>query len=167
MSVLARRVAAVPARTATETWRAIAALLTTNTDPARSQLDAVTNVAGMLIAEEYTELAPIVVLPATGDRIRIYTVHGEAAADALHQEQPLASWPLYDAGWTISLPCGNDDLAAATTALLAHPGFTVRDLSSTPDSTAETGTGTGTGLTGRTVGGRTGLVLDVEELRRL
>lgn len=165
MTVVARRVAAVPARTATDTWRAITALLTADGDPARSMLEAVTNVAAMLIAEEYTALAPIVVLPATGDRIRIYTVHGEIAADAMHEEQPLASWPLQATGWTISLPCEELDLADTTAALCAHPGFTARDLSTAADSTAESAVDSN-GAAARAVGGRGALVVDLEELRR-
>jgi hypothetical protein len=165
VSVVARRVAAVPARTATETWRAITALLAAGGDPGRGRLEAVTNVAAMLIAEEYTALAPIVVLPTAGDRIRIYTVHGEGAADAVQEEQPLASWPLQAPGWTISLPCGQDGLADTTAALRARPGFTARDLSTAADGAAETATGSARPA-GRAVGGQGALVVDLEQLRR-
>lgn len=165
MSVVARRVAAVPVRSATDTWQAITALLTDDGDPARSRLEAVTNLAAMLITEEYTALAPIVVLPAVGDRIRIYTVHGEAAADATHEEQPLAIWPLQASGWTISLPCEELDLADATEALRTHPGFAARDLRDGADSTAESAVESGRAPT-HTADRRDALVVDLEELRR-
>ncbi|MHA6779633.1 hypothetical protein ACVGOW_01325 [Pseudonocardia saturnea] len=121
--------------------------------------------AAMLITEEYTTLAPIVILPAVGDRIRIYTVHGEAAADATHEEQPLASWPLQASGWTISFPCEELDLADTTEALRAHPGFTARDLRAGADSTAESAVESG-GAPARTADRRDALVVDLEELRR-
>jgi hypothetical protein len=158
MTVVARRVAAVPARTSTDTWRAIVALLTADSDPARRQLEAVTNLVAMLIAEEYTAQAPIVVVPAVGDRVRIYTVRGEAVDDVVN-EQPLASWPLQAQGWSISLPCGEDDLADASVALDAHPGFSARDLTAAVD----------VGVAESNSRGRAGgqpLVVDLGELRR-
>jgi hypothetical protein len=129
MSVIARRIAAVPVRTSVETWRAVAELLAQATARARDELDAVTNIGAMLVAEEYTALAPVVVQPASGARIRIYTVHGEDAIEAQADEQPLASWPLDQPGWTISLPCGAPDLDDVRAALVGHPGFAVRDVS--------------------------------------
>ena len=128
MSVIARRIAAVPVRTSVVTWRTIADLLARAASPAREQLDAVTNIGAMLVAEEYTALAPIIVQPASGARIRIYTVHGEAAIEAQTDEQPLATWPLDQPGWTISLPCGRTDLDNVRAALAEHPAFAVRDV---------------------------------------
>ncbi|WP_221327001.1 hypothetical protein [Actinoplanes sp. L3-i22] len=81
----------------------------------------------MLIAEEYTGEAPIVVMPTAGDRVRVYTLHGSAAVEG---ENPaaLATWPLAEPGWRISLPCGAVDLDEARAALGSYPHFEVRDL---------------------------------------
>ena len=82
MSVVSRKVAAIPVRTSVETWNTVAALLAAPNDAARATLEAITSVAAMLIGEEYTRDAPIVVTPASGPRVRVYTVHGAAAIDA-------------------------------------------------------------------------------------
>lgn len=126
MSVVSRQMPSVPVRTSVATWNAIIDLLTPPGANARTELTAVTSTAAMLIAEEYTREAPIVIMPATGDRVRIYTVHGTAAVDS-EDPAPLATWPLADPGWRISLPCGADDLDDVRPALRAYPCFEIRD----------------------------------------
>lgn len=127
MSVISRRVPAIPVCTSVETWNTIVTLLTAPGHAARTSLEAVTSIAAMLIAEEYTRDAPIVVIPAAGPRVRIYTVHGTAAIDDDADETPLASWPLAEPGWRLSLPCGIDDIDDVHAALLPYPGIDVRD----------------------------------------
>ena len=109
----------------------------------------------MLIAEEYTSEAPIVVMPAAGDRVRIYTVHGAAAIEG---EEPaaLATWPLAESGWRISLPCGAVDLDDVRTALELHPHFEVRD--------ATEGVTTASVVPQQNANGR--VVIDYSELER-
>jgi hypothetical protein len=114
-------------RTSVETWTATVELLTAPDQAARASLEAITNVAALLIAEEYTRDAPIVVIPATGDRLRIYTVHGTAAIES-ETETPLATWPLTEPGWRLSLPCGIDDIEDIRAALRPHPFIDVRDV---------------------------------------
>jgi hypothetical protein len=126
MSVISRTVPAVPVRTSGETWAAIVTLLTAPEHAARHDLEAITNIAAMLIAEEYTRDAPIVVLPATGDRVRVYTVHDTAAIEC-EDATPLAIWPAAVPGWKVSLPCGVDDINEIRTALQAFPFAEVRD----------------------------------------
>jgi hypothetical protein len=129
VSVISRRMLSVPVRTSVETWTAIVDLVTASDEPARDSLGMIGNVAAMLIAEEYTREAPIVVVPIVGDRIRIYTVHGTAAIEAEDtDETPLATWPLSTAGWTLSLPCGVDDIDDVRAALQPYPFADVRDL---------------------------------------
>ncbi|MBN1171296.1 MAG: hypothetical protein JXA67_03900 [Micromonosporaceae bacterium] len=126
MSVVSRTVPAIPVRTSTDTWAVIVALLTAPEHAARADLNAIADTAALLIAEEYTRDAPIVVLPAVGDRIRIYTVHGPAAID---DEDPaaLATWPLTTPGWKVSLPCGVDDIDEIRAALAPYSFAEVRD----------------------------------------
>jgi hypothetical protein len=126
VSVVARQVPSVPVRTSVATWNAIIDLLAPPGADARTDLTAVTSTAAMLIAEECTCVAPIVIMPAAGDRVRVYTVHGTAAVDS-EDPAPLATWPLADPGWRISLPCGADDLDDVRAALRAYPSFEVRD----------------------------------------
>ena len=126
MSVVARQVPSVPVRTSVATWNAVIDLLTPPGASARTDLTAVTGIVAMLIAEEYTREAPIVVMPTTGDRARVYTIHGTAAVEG-DDPAPLATWPLADPGWRISLPCGETDLDDVRAALRPYPRFEVRD----------------------------------------
>ncbi|MFD8044829.1 hypothetical protein ACFV5E_15470 [Streptomyces chartreusis] len=128
MSVIARRVASVPHRTSSQTWQAIVDLLAPGTGVARTALLAVSGPAALIIAEEYTSIAPIVALPAAGPRIRIRTAHGDDAVDAAEGEAPLMSCPLDQAGWHLSLPCAEDCLDELRAALAGHTQFSVRAL---------------------------------------
>lgn len=127
MSVASRQVPSVPVRTSVATWNSIIDLLTPPGASARADLTAVTSTVAMLIAEEYTGETPIVVMPVAGDRVRIYTLHGAAAVEG---EEPaaLATWPLAEPGWRISLPCGVTDLDEVRSALRPYPHFEVRDV---------------------------------------
>lgn len=128
MSVVVRSIASVPVRTSVGTWKAIVDLLAPVPGPGRDELLAVTNAAAILISEEYTAQAPIIVIPATGARVRIRTVHGEDAVDAQFEERSLALSPCVEPEWSVSLPCGIDDIDEIRAALDAHPRVTVRDL---------------------------------------
>ncbi|GGQ45267.1 hypothetical protein GCM10010267_04380 [Streptomyces griseorubens] len=136
MSVTARRIASVPYRTSSQTWQAIVDLLAPEGSPARSTLLSAGGPSAVIIAEEYTSGAPIVVLPVTGPRIRIRTVHGADAFDAAEDETPLMSRPLDQPGWTLSLPCAADDLDELRAALAGHSQITVRSLDDDVDDTA-------------------------------
>jgi hypothetical protein len=127
MTVVVRTVPSVPVRTSTETWNLIVGLLTAPDQQARASLEAITNTAAMLIAEEYTRDAPIIIIPAIGPRVRVYTSHGIAAVDDNEDVAPLASWPLAEPGWRVSLPCGIDDIDDVRSVLDQHQGIDVRD----------------------------------------
>lgn len=139
MSVTARRVASIPARTSTASWQAIVDLIAPGQGAARSVLLAETGVCAAIISEEYTRDAPIIVRPASGPQIRIYTVHGEDAVEALQDEMPLAVQPLVDPQWTLSLPCGVDDIDDFSRALAADLRISLRDLTAAAeiDTSAE------------------------------
>ena len=55
-------------------------------------------------------------------------MHGLDAVDALAGEIPLAASPCAEPGWTMSLPCGIDDIDEIRGALRGHPGIEVRDV---------------------------------------
>jgi hypothetical protein len=128
MTVVSRAVAAIPVRTSAGTWQAVADLLAPPGSAGRRQLEEVTNVAAILIAAEYTRQAPIVVIPASGPRVRIRTIHGPDAAEASVDELPLAIRPCAQPGWEMSLPCGVDDIDEIRAALRGHAGIEVRDV---------------------------------------
>ncbi|MER6167102.1 hypothetical protein [Streptomyces violaceorubidus] len=136
MSVIARRIASVPYRTSSQTWQAVVDLLAPEPSPARTALLSAVGPSAVIIAEGYTNSVPIVVLPATGPRIRIRTVHGSDAFDAAEDETPLMSRPLDQPGWTLSLPCAADDFDELQAALAEHPQITVRALEDDVDDAA-------------------------------
>lgn len=129
MSVIARRVASGPARSSTETWDHIVALLASEGSHAHRQLKSATNVAAMLVAEEYSSNSPIVAIPTSGPRVRVYTVHGERALETLEQESSLPERPLgSDLDWTLSLPCDSTEIAEFQSLFASFPNIDVRDL---------------------------------------
>lgn len=127
MTVLARRIASVPRRTSVETWQVISALLAPAGTPAWARLDAATGPAAMVIAEEVTWAAPII-LSGSGPQLRIYTLHGEAAIEAdLDQELSFPFVPT-TGDWALSLPASPEDLKVVGAALAAiSPRLSVRD----------------------------------------
>jgi hypothetical protein len=140
MSVIARRVASVPVRTASDTWRAICDLLTRPDDPVRVELDSVANLACMIIAEEYTSTAPIVVTGA-GPQIRIRTAYGDDAVGADDDEGGPVYRSLSSADWNLSFPVGDMDISYARQAVASLRRFTVRELDSPLPTSADAGKG--------------------------
>ena len=128
MTTVARRVAAIPVRTSVETWHTICDLLASPGTAAHDDLIAISSIAAVLIAEEYTNAAPIVVTASGSARIRVYTVHGDDAPDAEADELPLALRPCEIDDWTVSLPCAEVDFTEMTAALSESSRLTVRDI---------------------------------------
>jgi hypothetical protein len=128
VTTVARRIASVPVRTSVETWQAICDLLAQPGTAAHGDLTTISSIAAVLIAEEYSSAAPIIVTAAGSPRVRVYTVHGEDAPDAEADEEPLVLVPCENDDWAVSLPCAAVDLAEITSALDGSTRFTVRDL---------------------------------------
>lgn len=128
MSVIVRRLASVPVRSAGQTWHAFVELVSEPGTAAWTTLESIAGVGSMIIAEEYTGASPIVVMPAAGPRVRVYTLHNDHALGDDIDETKLASGPLLEVGWSISLPSGADDLALAQAAVAKVTGVTVRDI---------------------------------------
>lgn len=126
MGVIARRIASVPRRTSTETWKAICDLVEPAASASRTELDSATGVAAMLIAEEYTRQEPIV-FAGSGPQLRIYTLHGADAVEADPSLETSLSFSPVEGDWSASLPVGSVDFLFAQEALAAvSPRVTVR-----------------------------------------
>mgnify|MGYP000020161757 CR=1 FL=1 len=103
MTTYARRIAASPARTASDTWRAIADLIASDDGAAHEILVGVVNPGALLIADEATASSPLVLVGA-GPRLNVYTVHGTDAANGDNvNEAPVSGLDLNGA-WTLYLP---------------------------------------------------------------
>lgn len=111
MTVICRRIRAAPVRTSTATWHAISQLLDGGTGKLQPCLKRATNVAAMLISEEHTHRDPII-LTGCGPRVRVYTLHGDAAIDG-HSANELPLALTCSSAWTISLPASGTDLKLA------------------------------------------------------
>lgn len=115
MTVVSRRIRAIPVRTSTETWRVVSQLLDGGSGALQPNLNQAANVAAMLISEEYTHKNPII-LTGCGPRVRVYTLHAESAILG-HSANELPLALNHGADWIVSLPGCGTDLALALDGL--------------------------------------------------
>lgn len=136
MTVIARRIASVPARSAVDTWSVIVDLIAPDpSSDARSDLEAVAGVAQTMIASEVS--GPFVIF-GSGPRVRIYCVFGDdALTDDGVNENPLPDAPT-DGDWHLSIPCPSEDLDWVQRKLASAPRVSARDQDAAveEDSTA-------------------------------
>jgi hypothetical protein len=116
MSVYARKFAATPIRTASETWAAISELISKENSAARTELVSVTGIASCLIADETPKDNPIIVF-GNGPRLRIYCLYGEDAVVGDDKDESDLSWNPTEGDWKMRLPCGSEDLEWVQKAL--------------------------------------------------
>jgi hypothetical protein len=111
MTVLSRKIASIPVRSASATWLRIVDLVAPTNAEARTELLAVTGVAASLVAREAMTTSPVIVA-GKGPQLRLYCVHGEEAVEGTHvNEAALPASPAESEGWTVSLPCPKGDLS--------------------------------------------------------
>ncbi len=140
-TVLARRVASTPVRTAAETWARIVELVAPDPQSAaRKELTKVTGTACAAIASEAPKDAPIVVYGG-GPRVRAYCVFDE---DALtHEginEDALPKSPT-EGDWHMSIPFLDEDVAWAGVSLTAaSTRITARSVDDEVDEVASDAT---------------------------
>lgn len=155
MTVVARRIASVPVRTAVETWERIAGLVTAPVSPARDELTGITSIAAMLIADEQTKDEPITIAGG-GPLVRVYTVHGDDAIE--HDDADEADLPFDPTSsnaWTLTLPASGADVAIVEAAVADSPHVEVRDVDAAGDDERAT-----------TAKAAAALELDLTELER-
>jgi hypothetical protein len=109
-TVIARRVASTPTRTAAQTWAKIVELVAPDPDsPDRKELALAAGVACSSISSEATKDAAIVVWGG-GSRVRVYCLFDE---DAITQddvnEGALPKSPT-EGDWRMSIPCLPEDV---------------------------------------------------------
>lgn len=134
MTVIARKIIAIPARSASDTWAVIVDLLASTPDSkARKELSDIAGVASALIAEEAVK-APIVVY-GSGPRIRIYCLYGEDAINGEEAREAPLPFNATQGTWHMSLPCPADDLEWVQNALKKRSSHvTARDMATTVDA---------------------------------
>ena len=131
MTTIARRIAATPVRTASDTWQFITDLVDVVGGDIATGLSQAADVASMLIAEEHTAANPIV-LSGCGPQVRIYTVHGTDAIEGSQlNEQALMIIASDD--WHLNLPASGPDHVLALAALNNVANIDVYDPSDASD----------------------------------
>ncbi len=131
MTTIARRIAATPVRTSSDTWDAIIDLLGVAGCDIATGLNQAADVASMLIAEEHTAASPIV-LSGCGPQVRVYTIHGTDAIDGSQiNEQTLTIIGTDD--WHLTLPASGLDYALASASLNTVANIDVYDSSAAND----------------------------------
>lgn len=122
MSVIARKIAATPKRTATEAWQVVVGMVSDPSSNARKTLESVTGVVSAVIVDEILTDTPII-FTGNGPRIRIYCVYGEdALLDENCNEGSLVQKPTSE-DWHVYLPCAEEDLSWITESLKPVSAF--------------------------------------------
>lgn len=109
-TVMARRVASTPVRSAVQTWAKIIELLAPDpSSAARKELSAAGGIACSSISSEATKDAPIVAW-GSGPRVRVYCIFDDDAitGDGVN-EDPLPTPPT-EGEWRMSIPCLPEDV---------------------------------------------------------
>ena len=110
MTVVARRIKATPARSASEAWHILVNLIAPSDGAARTELQRIEGVASCLIAEEAMKSDACVVY-GSGPRLRVYCLYDEDAVTGENaNEGPLTFCPT-EGEWQMSLPSPAEDLA--------------------------------------------------------
>ena len=134
MTIVARRITATPARSATETWEVILDLLASDSNSlAREELLAISGIACSLIADEAMKTAPIVVY-GSGPRVRVYCLYDEDAITGDNAKEDALSFNATEGDWYMSLPCYAADLTWVQEALKKLSNrITARDMATDVD----------------------------------
>lgn len=132
MTVIARKVTAIPARLATEAWEKVIDLVAPSNAAARAELSGVAGVASSLVTDEAMKAAPIIVT-GNGPRLRIYCLYGDDAVEGTKtNESSIPGSPVESGDWQMSLPCPTDDLEWVRASLKKRSSRIVaRDLAET------------------------------------
>lgn len=109
MTVIARRIAATPARSASAAWKIIVDLISEAGTESRTELESVAGIACSLVSDETLADAPAVVC-GTGPRLKIYCLYDDDAMNAEQANENALTFNPTDGDWKMSLPCASDDL---------------------------------------------------------
>lgn len=103
MSIISRKFAACPARTAVETWESIVAVIAAEaTDSIKQDFLSINGVIASIISDETTAKNAITVV-GNGPRLRVYCLYGEASVGDDANEAGL-SWKPFENDWVIYFP---------------------------------------------------------------
>ncbi len=107
MSIISRRFAASPARTAADTWNAIVNVIAAETVSAKQELNTITGVIASIISDE-TPANNAITIIGSGPRLKIYCLYGDDAIGDDANEATL-SWKPFENNWEIHFPVEDGD----------------------------------------------------------
>src|SRR3989338_3346593 len=107
MSVVTRKFAASPVRSAAETWTAMINAIAGNNEQLKTELSSVVGIAASIIADRTPSSFPITVI-GSGPRLRIYCLYDDTAGEDVHEDS--LSWELFSSDWKIHFPAEKNDL---------------------------------------------------------
>jgi hypothetical protein len=117
LTIIARRIIAIPERSAREAWEVIVDILAPQTDStARKELTAIAGIACSLIADEAMKAAPVVVY-GSGPRVRMYCLYNDDAVTGEDAKEDALTFNATADDWHISLPCPAEDLSWVQSSL--------------------------------------------------
>lgn len=126
-TVVVRRIAATPARSAADAWQVIAELVAPRGSAARRELDQLAGIASALIAAEALRENPLVIHGA-GPRLRMYCLYDDDAVLGEGVMEDVLPWCPTQGNWAMSLPCLAEDLEWMQAALARiSTRVTIRD----------------------------------------
>lgn len=139
MTVIARRIKATPARSASSAWSVIVDLLAPKTgSAARIELENIAGIASSLIADEALRSSPVVIY-GSGPRVRLYCLYDEEAVSGENASESTLSFVPTEGDWKMSLPCLAEDLNWVQEALKKKSSrITARDLTTAVDDEEST-----------------------------
>lgn len=134
-----RDVNSIPHRSATDTWKKIVGLITSDKSVDRGQLDKAEGVVTSLITDEFAAQKPIIV-EGVGSQLRIYCRFGISAIEDGTEASPL-SWCPTAGDWTMRVPCDAENLSWVRESLSkTSPRITAFDISKADDEEADSQT---------------------------
>jgi hypothetical protein len=132
-----REIASVPVRSASETWKAIIALISAPGTPDVNTLTAAASIMESLIADEHPASHPITV-KGSGDRVVIYCRYNEDALELGTDIAPLTWNATGGPGWKITAPTEAADVPWMNGTLKDRaPRITVHDVKNPPADEGE------------------------------
>ena len=115
-TLIARRFAATPQRTGSETWRAILDLIASGDSDSRRELEGVSGIIAGVIVSEILKDHPLVI-SGNGPRLRVYCVYGQDAVTGEDCSEDALSWNPTDGDWAMLVPCEPEDIQWMSGAL--------------------------------------------------
>lgn len=114
MTIVVRKFAASPERTAAETWKAIIQMLDPSDTKWLSELNGVTGSLSSIIASQAPKDAPLIIR-GNGPLLRIYCLYDDEAVIGEDKKEQSLNWEPLTGDWKMYAPCPTELLEQMST----------------------------------------------------